>query len=91
MRNRNPEIFWNVETLSRALDVSLDEIMLYTRLDLIPAAVRVHDTLLWRAADVRAWAKEVKAADPAEAVATLWNAWQRDNNPARGNGEGVLI
>lgn len=83
MRKRNPELFWNAETLARALDVSLDEIMLYTRLDLIPAAVRIHDALLWRAADIRTWAKAARAATPAEAVATLWMQWQCANNPRR--------
>lgn len=84
MRKRNPELFWNAETLARALDVSLDDIMLFTRLELIPAAVRVYDALLWRAADVRAWAKATPAATPPEAVATLWNAWQQENDPAMG-------
>ncbi len=88
MRKRNPELFWNVETLARALDVSLDEIMLFVRLELIPAAVRVHDVPLWRAADIRAWAKAARAATPAEAVATLWNAWQQDNDPRR-NDDGI--
>lgn len=80
MRKRNPELFWNAETLARALDVDLDKIMLFTRLELIPAAVRIHDALLWRAADIRTWAKAARAATPAEAVATLWNAWQQDND-----------
>lgn len=39
------------------------------------------------AADVRGWAKEAKAANPAEAVATLWNAWQQENDPATGKNE----
>lgn len=79
-KQRNPELFWNAETLSRALDVDLDKIMLFTRLGLIPDGVRVHDVLLWRAVDIRAWAKAARAATPAEAVATLWNAWQQHND-----------
>ena len=82
-KQRNPELFWNAETLSRALDVDLDKIMLFTRLGLIPDGVRVHDVLLWRAVDIRAWAKAARAATPAEAVATLWNAWQQDNDLRR--------
>ncbi len=88
MRKRNPELFWNAETLARALDVDMDKIMLFTRLKLIPAGVRVHDVLLWRAADIRAWTRQANAADPAEAVGTLWMQWQCDNNPATDNGKG---
>jgi len=88
MRKRNPELFWNAETLSRALDVDLDKIMLFTRLGLIPDGVRVHDVLLWRAVDIRAWTKQANAADPAEAVATLWMQWQCANNPRR-NDDGI--
>lgn len=92
MSNNSPEVFWNVGTLSRALDVDLDKIMLFTRLGLIPDGVRIHDALFWRAAEIRAWAKAARAATPADAMAALWQEWQRDNDPRpRGEHKGMSL
>lgn len=77
------QVFWNVKTLTQVLDVSLDDIMLFTRLGLIPSAVRVKHKLLWRVADVRSWARELKVETPSEAVAALWTEWLNNHDPRK--------
>jgi len=46
-RKRTPEILWNSETVSRALDVCPARLMCLVRLELIPAPVILKDSALW--------------------------------------------
>lgn len=75
-RKRTPEILLNSETVSRALDVCPARLMCLVRLELIPAPLVLRDVALWRAADLRAWARSLGTADYAEATAALWHEWQ---------------
>ncbi len=75
-KKRTPGILWNAETVSRALDVCPARLMCLVRLELIPAPVILKDSALWRAADLRAWARALGTADYAEATAALWHEWQ---------------
>ena len=75
---RNPEVFWNADTMARALDVSPLRVMEFLRLELIPLPVVLRNECLWRAGDVRAWARALGTADPAQAVAGCWARWQHE-------------
>lgn len=85
-KKRTPEILWNSETVSRALDVCPARLMCLVRLELIPAPVILKDAALWRAADLRAWARSLGTADYSEATAALWAEWQ-DKTAAELRGE----
>lgn len=74
-------LFWNVETMMTMLDVSPERFKEVVGLELMPAPVLLGDELLWRRTDVIAWARNLKACTPAEAVAGLWAAWQGQNDP----------
>ena len=75
---RNPEIFWNADTATRAFDVSPCKLLELVRLGLIPGPVVLRNEPLWHALTVRRWAAGLRAADPAEAVAALWAKHRRD-------------
>jgi len=60
-KKRTPGILWNAETVSRALDVCPARLMFLLRMEIIPAPMVLGDAALWRAADLRAWARALAA------------------------------
>ena len=71
-KQRSPEILWGAATVARAFDVTPERLMCLVRFEAIPKPVLLRDTVLWRAADLRAWAKALGASEYTEAVAALW-------------------
>jgi len=82
MRKRNPELFWNVETLARALDASIEQVALWARHGMIPLPAMVGHTPLWRATDVREWARQLALCEDCFLAMANIFYWQHEKENA---------
>lgn len=81
---RKPELLWNPDTTARALDIPIEVLGILARRGLVPLPILLNnDTVLWRAADVRKWARALKTCGPFEAQANAyWYEFQRQQKEA---------